>query len=201
MATSNIELVNRSLALLGVESVTSLTDNTKAASVASILFDDTRASVFRAHPWNCLIKRAALPKDVTAPVYGYNNRFVLPSDYLRLLAVEDTGSISTPFQIEGAFILSDNDSMNIKYVSLETDVTKYDSLLIDALCARLAADLAQPLLQSTSAMQEMWRMYELKLREARFVDAQENAQDILDTDYWLDSRLGTPNTNISPPPR
>ena len=201
MATSDIELVNRSLALLGVDSVTSLSDNNKPASVANIILDDTRSAVFRSHPWNCLIKRASLPKDVVAPAYGYANKFVLPSDYLRLLAIEDSGTISTPYQIEGAFILSDNDSMKIKYVSLETDVSKYDSLLVDALCARLAADLAQPLLQSTSIMQEMWRMYELKLREARFVDAQENAQDVLEADYWIDSRLGTPNTNISPPPR
>jgi hypothetical protein len=118
-----------------------------------------------------------------------------------LLSIEDTGTLSTSYQIENGFILSDNDTMNIRYVSLETDVTKYDTLLVDALCARLAADLAQPLLQSTSAMQEMFNMYELKLKEARFVDAQENAQDILETDYWLDSRVGTPDNNISTPPR
>lgn len=201
MATSNVELVNRALALLGVESITSLTDNTKAASVSSVLFDDTRAAVFRGHPWNCLTKRASLPKDVTAPVYGFANRFVLPSDYLRLLATEDTGTLSLTYQIEGAFILSDNDTMNIKYTSLETDVTKYDTLLVDALCARLAADLAQPLLQSTSAMQDMWKMYELKMREAKFVDAQENSQDVLDADYWLDSRLGVTSAFLTPPPR
>lgn len=201
MAISSIELVNRSLALLGIDSVTSLSDNTKVASTANILYDDTRAAVFRNHPWNCLIKRASLPKDVTPPAYGYTNRFVIPSDYLRLLSIEDTGTFSASYQIENGFILSDNDTMNIRYVSLETDVTKYDTLLVDALCARLAADLAQPLLQSTSAMQEMFNMYELKLKEARFVDAQENAQDSLETDYWLDSRVGTPNNNISPPPR
>ena len=129
------------------------------------------------------------------------NRFLIPSDYLRLLSIEDASTIATPYQIENGFILSDNDSLNIRYVSLETDVTKYDTLLVDALCARLAADLAQPLLQSTSAMQEMFNMYELKLKEARFVDAQENAQDILETDYWLNSILGTLNNNITPPPR
>jgi hypothetical protein len=148
-----------------------------------------------------LTKRASLPKDVTAPVYGFINRFVLPSDYLRLLAIEDTGAISLPYQLEGSFILSDNDTMNIKYTSLETDVTKYDTLLVDALCARLAADLAQPLLQSTSAMQDMWKMYELKMREAKFVDAQENSQDVLDSDYWLDSRLGVTSAFLTPPPR
>ena len=50
-------------------------------------------------------------------------------------------------------------------------------------------------------MEAMQRMYELKIREAKFVDAQENSQDILDTDYWLESRLGVYRENISTPPR
>lgn len=197
MAASDIEIINRSLALLGIESITSLSDNSKQASTARVLYDDTRASVFRGHPWNCLTMRASLPKDVAAPAFGYGNAFVLPADFLRLLAVEEP---LEPYQVENGKILSNNDNMRIVYTGLVTDVTKYDTLLVDALTARIAADLAQPLLQSTSAMEQMWQMYELKLREAKFVDAQENAQDVLDADYWLDSRSGV-ISNISPPPR
>lgn len=199
MAASDIELINRSLALLGIESITSLSDNSKQASIARVLFDDTRAAVFRAHPWNCLTKRASLPKDVTAPVYGYNNRFVLPADFLRLLEVENPTQVV--FQLERRHILADEDVMNIKYTSLVTDVTQYDTLLVDTLASRVAADLAQPLLQSTSAMEQMWQMYELKLREAKFVDAQEQQQDVLDADYWLESRQGVVRPNINTPPR
>jgi|TARA_B110000444_G_scaffold188886_1_gene178267 hypothetical protein len=199
MAASDIELINRSLALLGIESITSLSDNSKQASVARVLFNDTRAAVFRGHPWNCLTKRASLPTDVTAPVYGFGKRFALPADYLRLLEVEDSNSVV--YQLERGHILCDNDTMNIKYTALITDVTLYDTLLVDTLSARIAADLAQPLLQSTSAMEQMWQMYELKLREAKFVDAQEQAQDVIDADYWLDSRQGTYRPNINTPPR
>lgn len=199
MAASDIELINRSLALLGIESITSLSDNSKQASVARVLFNDTRAAVFRSHPWNCLTRRASLPKDVTAPVYGYANRFVLPADFLRLLEVEDP--TQTLFQLERRHILSDEGVMRVKYTALITDVTQYDTLLVDTLAARIAADLAQPLLQSTSAMEQMWQMYELKLREAKFVDAQEQMQDVLDADYWLESRQGVIRPNINTPPR
>jgi|TARA_R100001443_G_C3310461_1_gene167595 hypothetical protein len=197
-ATANIDLVNRSLALLGVESITSLSDTSKPASTANLLYDNTRAAVFRAHPWNCLTKRAALAQDATAPVYEYTYRYILPADYLRLLTLEEPVD---EYQLENGFILSNDSTLNIKYTALETDVTKYDTLLVEALTARLAADLAQPLLQSMSAMEAMQRMYELKIREAKFVDAQENSQDILDTDYWLESRLGVYRENISTPPR
>jgi hypothetical protein len=50
-------------------------------------------------------------------------------------------------------------------------------------------------------MEQMFQMYELKLREAKFVDAQEQQQDVLDADYWLESRQGVIRPNINTPPR
>tara|TARA_R100000951_G_scaffold107659_1_gene103248 strand:- start:1594 stop:2199 length:606 start_codon:yes stop_codon:yes gene_type:complete len=197
-ASADINIVNRALTLLGVNTITALTDTDKAAATASVLWDDTRAAVFRAHPWNCLTKRVALSKDSAAPAYGYSAKFQLPADFLRLIQLEDP---KENYQIENDFILYDGTALNVQYLALITDVTKYDTLLIDALAARLAADLAQPLLQSTTAMEKMYAMYELKLKEARYVDAQENCQDVLDADYWLDSRSGLSRPNIDTPPR
>jgi hypothetical protein len=68
MATSDIDIVNRALTMLGVDPINSLSDSTKAASTANRLFNDTRAAVFRGHPWNCLIKRASLPQEAQAPI-------------------------------------------------------------------------------------------------------------------------------------
>ena len=196
MAASEVEIVNRALALLGVSSITSLADQTESASTANLLWDDSRAATFRSHPWNCLTKRAALAKDINAPAWGFTNSFTLPADYLRLLTIEEP---LLAYEIENGFIFSDDDSMNIKYTALVTDVTKYDVLLVDALAARLSADLCQPLLQSASAMEAMWKMYQDKLREARYVDAQENSQDVLEADTWIDARLGVPSPIDTPP--
>jgi phage gp46-like protein len=198
MATSDIDIVNRALTMLGVDPINSLSDSTKAASTANRLFNDTRAAVFRGHPWNCLIKRASLPQEAQAPLYGYAYAFTLPADFLRLLSIENNLG---KYSIEGRKILYDDEILQITYIALVTDVIAYDTLLTDALAARLAADMAHPLLQSTEAMERMYNLYELKLREAKFVDAQENAQDVLDTDYWLDSRTGVTPSWISTPPR
>jgi len=200
MATSSadINIINRALALLGVSSITSLSDTSKPAATASVLWDDTRAAVFRSHPWNCLTKRVALAQSSTTPAYGYTYQYQLPADFLRLIQLENA---TDNYQIENDFILYDNDTLNIQYLALITDVTKYDTLLVDTLAARLAAELAQPLLQSTGAMEKMWAVYDLKLKEARYVDAQENCQDVLDADYWIDSRQGTKRPNIETPPR
>jgi hypothetical protein len=50
-------------------------------------------------------------------------------------------------------------------------------------------------------MEQMWQLYELKLREAKFVDAQENSQEVLDADYWLNSRFGIADSRLTAPPR
>lgn len=198
MAASDIEVVNRSLTLLGVDPVNSLSDPTKAASTARRLYDDSRAAVFRAHPWNCLVRRVALPLDNITPAYEFSHQFVLPADFLRLLTLED---VNGRYSIESRRILYDGDNLKIKYIALLTDVPSYDTLLVDALAARLAADLAHPLLQSSSTMEQMWQLYELKLREAKFVDAQENSQEVLDADYWLNSRFGVADSRLGVPPR
>jgi hypothetical protein len=198
MAASDIEVVNRALTLLGVDPINSLSDPTKAASTANRLYNDTRAATFRAHPWNCLIRRASLPLDAVKPTYGYENQFVLPNDFLRLISIEDQNGL---FTVENRKILYDGEIMRITYVALLTDVPSYDTLLVDALAARLAADMSLPLLQSTQSMEQMWQLYELKLREAKFVDAQENSQQVLDADYWLNSRFGIADSRLSAPPR
>lgn len=198
MAASDIEIVNRALTLLGVDPINSMSDPTKAAATANRLYNDTRSAVFRAHPWNCLVTRASLPLDAVAPVYGFSHQFVLPADFLRLLQLED---IQGQYAMESRRILYDGNVLKIKYIALLTDVPRYDTLLVDALAARLAADMAHPLLQASSTMEQMWQLYELKLREAKYVDAQENSQEVLDADYWLNSRFGITDPRMGVPPR
>lgn len=198
MAASDTEIVNRALTLLGVDPINSLNDSDKAASVANRLYDDTRSAVFRSHTWSCLIKRANLPLDSITPAYEFAYQFILPADFLRLVELEDKDA---RYRIESRKILFDSNILRIKYVAMSTDVTSYDPLLVDALTARLAADMANPLLQSNEAMERMWTLYNTKIKEARFVNAQENSQEVIEADYWLESRNGVSPSFISPPPR
>ena len=87
MATSSadINIINRALALLGVSSITSLSDTSKPAATASVLWDDTRAAVFRSHPWNCLTKRVAQAQSSTTPAYGYTYQYQLQAEFLRII--------------------------------------------------------------------------------------------------------------------
>ena len=52
-------------------------------------------------------------------------------------------------------------------------------LLVEAIAARLAADIYYNLVNSTSLSPTMWQLYEQKISEARFVDATEGTPGVL----------------------
>ena len=93
------------------------------------------------------------------------------------------------FVIEGRKLLTDEDTARIKYIARVTDPQQYDALLIDALSARLASEIAYAATGSTSVSQLADALYRDKLREARFVDATECAPQKLEASDFIESRF------------
>ena len=123
--------------------------------------------------------RRALTSDTETPAFGYENQFTLPTDpyCLRVLGLD---YLDIDFVVEGRKIVTDEDTINVKYIARVTDPNEYDQLLIEAIAARLAADTSFALVQSTSLTQSMFGLYESKLSEARFVDATEGTPGATD---------------------
>ena len=192
MATTKINIINRALGLLGAEFITSLTEDTKAARFSNELFDDTRDSLFRMHPWNCCIKRAALSLTGTTPAFYFTAEFQLPADWLRMVRPEDDG---LEYKIEGDKLLTEGDTFRSTYVFKNTVVTTYDPLLVDVLAVKLAANLTMPLLQDLRTLDAMNNLYMQKLGIARSADAMEGTPEGLDADFWIESRVS--GTNLS----
>lgn len=189
MSDSQIKISNIALSLLGEPLITSLAEETKAARLVDLRYDDVRDAVLRAHPWNCATKRAVLTSLATAPVYGFANAYQLPSDFLRLI---ETDRRTNNFRIEGRTILVDYSPVNIKYVYRVTDVAEMDDLLRQCIAARLGAEMALPLTRSSDRMSQLWQQYQNKLSEARFVDAIEAPTDGFQSNEWIDARVSDP---------
>ena len=192
MATTKINIINRALGLLGAEFITSLTEDTKSARFSNELIDDTRDSLFRMHPWNCCIKRAALSLTGTTPAFYFTSEFQLPADWLRMVRPEDDG---LEYKIEGDKLLTEGDTFRCTYVFQNTVVTTYDPLLVDVLAVKLAANLTMPLLQDLRTLDAMNNLYMQKLGIARSADAMEGTPEGLDADFWIESRVS--GTNLS----
>ena len=193
--TSNVDICNSALNMVGASIITALTEDSKAARVCNQRYPFVRDAVFRAHPWNCLIRRVKLGQDATAPAYKYAYRYTLPSDpyCLRVLTISDDGDDERrdiSFKVEGnRFLLTDAGTVYIQYISRDEDPNQYDFLLIEALAARMASDIAYPLVGSSTLSTNLFAIYEIKLKEARFADAQEGYPDDIIADTFISARF------------
>ena len=169
---SEVETINSALNMLGATNIIARTEDTKSARVTNQRFDAVRDAVFRAHPWNCLVTRAAVAADTDAPAFDWSYQFTLPTDpyCLRVMRLD---YLDIEFRVEGRKILSDEAAINLVYLARVTDPNQWDSLLNEAIAARLASEVAFALVQSTSLTANLYALYESKLSEARFTDATE----------------------------
>lgn len=170
--TSNVDICNSALNMIGASNIISLTEDSKAARVCNQRYEFVRDAVFRAHPWNSLVRRIELAADEETPAFEFEKFHTLPSDpyCLRVLRPEDPDTV---FRVEGRKIASSTSPFKMIYVARITDPNEYDMLLIESIAARLAADISYALVNSATLSQTMLGVYETKLSEARFVDATE----------------------------
>lgn len=192
MATSVIGICNNALMDLGEDAIMSLTDVGKAAGLCNHRWPAVRDAVLRAHPWNCAMAQAELAAASNAPLWKWEYKYNLPSDFLRIInIVAQDGTTIQDWEIQSGIILCNEAApIYISYVRRETDPKKYDALLSETLSARMAATLAYPLSGSTSLAQAYWQNYQDKLGEARGVDAREGVPESVTPTGWLGAKMG-----------
>jgi hypothetical protein len=189
--SSSVDICNRALQKLGAERIISLTQNSKEGRACNLAYEPVRDAELRAHTWNFAIKRRELAADATPPVYGYNYSYTLPTDCLRLLK-NDYREEYYPkdWKVEGRKILTNYGApLQIRYVARITDTTLFDPLFIETLSCKLAMEMCEELTQSNTKRQMAAEEYKAVLREARKMNAFENAPAEQDIDTWLTVRL------------
>jgi len=200
--TSNVDIANFALNDIGASNIAALDENSKPARIINQRYASVRDTVFRAHPWNCLINRAELNQETDTPAFGYAYQYALPTDPYCLRVLEfNNGSMGYPqdnmhsntggpvFVIEGRKLITDEGTAKIKYIGRSTDPNTYDASLIDLLAARLAFEICQAIVGSSSMVQLKSAIYEKKLSEARFVDGSEGAPQKIESSDFIESRF------------
>ena len=186
MATSVVQIVNNALIKIGANAIISLTEDSEAARAANVMYEQVRDATIRDHIWNFAVTRVELAQSVDAPAFEFSFQYQIPSDCLRVLQMDSANMV---YKIEGRKLLTDEGTAKIMYLGRVTDVNEYDSMFVEALSARLAAELAITLAESNSLYQNMMEMYRLKVADARSADAQESGYSEVIADTWLDSRI------------
>lgn len=194
MATSVVKIVNNALVRIGASSIISLEENSEAARAANLIYEQIRDATLRDHLWNFAIKRVELALTTDTVAFGFTNAFQLPSDCLRVLNMEEA---DMKFVVEGDKLLTDEGTAKIRYVSQVTDPNKFDTMYVEALSARLAAELAITLVESNTIHQNMIELYRAKIMDARSIDAQESGEPEVVADTWLNSRINYAGSGLT----
>lgn len=200
MAT-DIEICNKALRSIGEDRITALSDATEPARLCTDLYPFARDAVLREHPWRCAVTRAQLSQMAATPAFGFDYQYQIPTDCLRVLGVYDSSGAEITDATSWAkeayndgtrtrqVIVTDETALYAKYIRRETDTEQFDPLLVEALSARLAAELAERLPKANTVTDMAWKLYVNKLAAAKFVDATEAAQPEAWTSTWESSKF------------
>ena len=190
---SVVDICNSALNLLGASTISALTDDSKNARLCNQRYEPVRNRVFRGHAWNCLTKRVQLAQDSTAPVIEYTYAYTLPTDCLRVLKVHNgtTDSIASAldYKVEGRKIKTDEGTLYLIYIAIDTDPNNYDAYLRESISHQLAADLAYAITSNATLANNYMARADERLREARFIDATENSLGTIESSEFTDARL------------
>ncbi len=186
--TSETDICNSALSRLGEANLLSLVDDNSAnATYCRQFYEDERDFLFRLYPWNFSTKRVTLQREVATPDWEFAFYYKLPNDCVKLLEMQDEAY--TKHKIEGRSIVTDLETVKIRYSSIIIDTSQFDKSFIMLLSLRLSAILAYPLTKSNTVTQQMWKLYDEYEMDAMSADGQEGTPDVLEDRSLIDVRL------------
>lgn len=181
-----LSICNSALAKIGVEPITSLTQNTKAARFCNTLYSKLRDDMLISHFWNFAMNRVALAAVSTTPPFGYGYAYQLGSNCLRVRKTDDD---SDEWNREGNLLYSNRSSVMIQFIDSNTSPSKFSASFREALALNIASELAYAMTQSTTLGERLYAKHIQKLKDARSFDGQEGTQEELEQDVWLEARM------------
>lgn len=191
MASSQIEVANMALTKLGANRISSLTEDSTAASEVNARWNSLRDSELAAHPWTFALKRAEIPSLSSAPTYGWTKAYPKPSDCLRIVQVGEYWALYAPaedgayFELEGSNILCDETSpLRLRYVYSVTNVGLWAPLFCEAFASKLAYELCEKITQSSAKKRDAMDDYRLAISTARRTNAIEQPPQRPADDSW-----------------
>lgn len=170
---SQIEISNIALIALGADPISSLSETSPEAVAINVVWDVIRKGLLRLHPWNFAIKRVELAQSSTAPSHGYDYRYALPTDCLKVIQVYQDDD----YKIENGFVVTNNIRCQLKYVADIKDTSVWTSDFTELMAEKLKAELAFGLTADKDLVKICTQLFAGKLEMARWNDASEDIED------------------------
>ena len=191
MAVSDVSIANRALMLLAAERIVSLTQDHVNARHVNACYEIVRDAELEAHPWSFAIKHATLAASATVPAdEDYSYAFLLPTDCLRVLppAREGLDWLFVSHTDRPAIYTNDDDALPIRYIARITDPTQFSATFAEALAAKLAETLCEPIAQGNEKKKIAGEQYKTAISRARRSSAFTQISAEPPEDPWLAAR-------------
>jgi len=176
---------NMALDMLQEGPISSIEDDEPNARRFKRNFDALRDSFLAAHPWNFSITRTALAASADSPFFGWDYRYLLPGDCLRMLPLRGGGMFNggnTAHEIENGCILTDAPPpLKCRYVKRVGQLGLWSPVAVTAFAAFLAANLAHAVTGKASFAQVAADRFEQELKRARRIDGMQGVAEHADT--------------------
>lgn len=186
---TDVKIANIALSHLGDYRINLLTEATEQARKVNAIYSLTRDSLLFDHPWNFAKKRADLAANVTAPTWGYDTAFDLPSDLIRILEIDEASPRDVDHKIEGNQLLVNDTTCSIGYIFRVTDPTKFSDGFVECLALLLAGKLAYSITRSRGMREQLMGEFAAKFSQVAGVNAQtRGSAQSPRQDSWINGR-------------
>lgn len=194
MAVSEVTICNLALSWLAGNLIISIDDDINEAKLCKANYELSRDAVLESMAWTFATKRYSLTPEIITPSWGYAYQFTIPADVITVLEVtaekdSPNGANGLDWRREGNLILCDATNIYIKTIFRQTDTARFPPNFVQAVAARLAAEIAVPLTESQQLMMAMEGKYKDRLFIAAGSDGIQGKVDVINSRHLTGVRL------------
>jgi len=160
-SAQNIAICNQSLGIIVAQEITVGSGTEQNHIYCTTFFDDARDEILTAHRWN-FAKKRAFAIQTTDPLFGYDNAYTPPADYLKILQIEEdplaefevenaliltdegttpSGWVTSTAYLEGEYIQSDDSGADLTYLVDTAFTSSTETTDLSSYCTSQSADL------------------------------------------------------------
>jgi hypothetical protein len=198
MARSKVSVMNKALTKVAAARITSENEVNERGTEVRSAWDDILEEVLGAYNWNFAARRQALAQITTAPVYGYEYAYRLPTNpkCIKVREMDEGKEWIIEGDDSGGLLLTDYATCYIRFTGLVSNPDLWSGWFTEVFATRLAAEICLPLRNSRTLKDSLLAEYEYKLEQAGVTDAQESGDETADderhpaTHDWVAARHG-----------
>ena len=189
-------LVNVALRRVGATRINDLeADGHKEAVVARDIYTHCRKTLLNKHTWNFSIRRAQLTESATAPAFGWDNAFIIPDDFLRVVSVHpvDDDYATIPYRLanqssDDRVIETNATTCYLRYVFDLMDVALMPAAFQDVFALCLAKELGAGLSKPRTLIADIADEIRRELPRAKSIDGVEDFAEPMAEGSWVTDR-------------